>query len=44
VRLDRKEDEPAVIEQFLSFKGAALLEVIIDQDACVYTMVGTGHP
>jgi acetolactate synthase-1/2/3 large subunit len=44
VRLDRKADVPAVIEQFLAFKGAAFLEVIIDADAGVYPMVGPGQP
>ncbi len=44
VRLDKKADVPAVIEQFLAFKGAAFLEVIIDPDAGVYPMVGPGQP
>jgi acetolactate synthase-1/2/3 large subunit len=44
VRLDRKADVPTVIEQFLAFKGAAFLEVIIDPDAGVYPMVGPGQP
>ena len=41
-RLDRKQDVAAVIEEFLSFKGPAFLEVIIDPDAGVYPMVGPG--
>jgi len=41
-RLDRKQDVPQVIEQFLSFAGPAFLEVIIDPDAGVYPMVGPG--
>jgi acetolactate synthase-1/2/3 large subunit len=41
-RLDRRQDVPAVIEEFLSFKGPAFLEVIIDPDAGVYPMVGPG--
>jgi acetolactate synthase-1/2/3 large subunit len=41
-RLDRKQDVPQVIEQFLSFPGPAFLEVIIDPDAGVYPMVGPG--
>ena len=41
-RLDRKEDVPAVLEEFLSFGGPALLEVIIDPEAHVYPMVGPG--
>ena len=44
VRLDRKADVPRVIEEFLAFKGAAFLEVIIDADAGVYPMVGPGQP
>jgi acetolactate synthase-1/2/3 large subunit len=41
-RLDRKQDVAAVVEEFLSFKGPAFLEVIIDPDAGVYPMVGPG--
>src|SRR5271170_5231554 len=41
-RLDRKQDVPSVIEEFLRFEGAAFLEVIIDADAGVYPMVGPG--
>jgi len=44
VRLDRKEDVPRVIAEFLAFKGAAFLEVMIDPDAGVYPMVGPGQP
>ena len=44
VRLDSKADVPRVIEEFLAFKGAAFLEVIIDPDAGVYPMVGPGSP
>ena len=42
-RLDRKEDLPAVIREFMSFRGPAFLEVIIDPDAGVYPMVGPGQ-
>lgn len=42
-RLDRKEDIPAVIKDFLEFPGPAFLEVIIDPDAGVYPMVGPGQ-
>ena len=42
-RLDRKQDVPAVIAEFLAFKGPAFLEVIIDPDAGVYPMVGPGQ-
>ena len=41
-RLDRKEDVPVVLEEFLSFDGPAFLEVIIDPQAHVYPMVGPG--
>jgi len=41
-RLDRKQDVPTVIAEFLAFKGPAFLEVIIDPDAGVYPMVGPG--
>jgi acetolactate synthase-1/2/3 large subunit len=43
VRLEHKADVPRVIEEFLAFKGAAFLEVMIDPDAGVYPMVGPGQ-
>jgi acetolactate synthase-1/2/3 large subunit len=43
VRLDRKEDVPRVVSEFIGFKGPAFLEVIIDRDAGVYPMVGPGQ-
>ena len=43
VRLDRKEDVPRVIKEFIEFKGPAFLEVVIDADAGVYPMVGPGQ-
>jgi acetolactate synthase-1/2/3 large subunit len=43
VRLDRKEDVPRVIAEFMSFEGPAFLEVMIDRDAGVYPMVGPGQ-
>src|SRR5579871_5512161 len=43
VRLDRKSDVPRVVGEFIRFKGAAFLEVIIDPDAGVYPMVGPGQ-
>ena len=43
VRLDRKEDVPRVIEEFMKFDGPAFLEVMIDRDAGVYPMVGPGQ-
>ncbi|MCH9826823.1 MAG: biosynthetic-type acetolactate synthase large subunit [Gammaproteobacteria bacterium] len=42
VRLDRNEDLPHVIREFIEFEGPAFLEVIIDPDALVYPMVGPG--
>jgi acetolactate synthase-1/2/3 large subunit len=43
VRLDKKEDVPRVVAEFLAFPGPAFLEVMIDPDAGVYPMVGPGH-
>jgi len=43
VRLNRKEDVPRVIEEFIRFDGPAFLEVMIDPDAYVYPMVGPGQ-
>jgi acetolactate synthase-1/2/3 large subunit len=43
VRLEKKEDVPRVIAQFLAFPGPAFLEVMIDPDAGVYPMVGPGQ-
>lgn len=43
VRLDRKEDVPRVIQEFIQFPGPAFLEVLIDRDASVYPMVGPGQ-
>ncbi|HMB74628.1 MAG TPA: biosynthetic-type acetolactate synthase large subunit [Gammaproteobacteria bacterium] len=43
-RLDRKEDVPHVLAEFLSYPGPAFLEVIIDPEADVYPMVGPGLP
>jgi acetolactate synthase-1/2/3 large subunit len=42
-KLDRKEDLPVVIEEFVNFPGPAFLEVIIDPNAGVYPMVGPGQ-
>ena len=41
-RLERKDDIPGVIADFIAFDGPAFLEVIIDPDAGVYPMVGPG--
>ncbi len=43
VRLDKKADVPRVVAEFIGFEGAAFLEVMIDQDAGVYPMVGPGQ-
>ena len=43
VRLDQKADVPRVVEEFIRFEGPAFLEVMIDQDAGVYPMVGPGQ-
>jgi acetolactate synthase-1/2/3 large subunit len=42
-RLDAKHDVPRVLEEFLSHRGPAFLEVIIDPTAGVYPMVGPGQ-
>jgi len=41
-KLDRKQDIPAIISEFMAYPGPAFLEVIIDPDAGVYPMVGPG--
>jgi acetolactate synthase-1/2/3 large subunit len=43
VRLDRKDDVPRVVKEFIEFPGPAFLEVIIDTEAGVYPMVGPGQ-
>jgi acetolactate synthase I/II/III large subunit len=43
MRLEHKADVPRVVADFLSFKGPAFLEVMIDPDAGVYPMVGPGQ-
>jgi acetolactate synthase-1/2/3 large subunit len=42
-RLERKSDLPRMIEEFIRFKGPAFLEVMIDDNAGVYPMVGPGQ-
>ena len=42
-KLDRKENMPRLIEEFVNFPGPAFLEVIIDPNAGVYPMVGPGQ-
>jgi len=41
-RLDAKQDVPRLVEEFLTHRGPAFLEVIIDPTAGVYPMVGPG--
>jgi len=43
VRLDRKEDVPRVVAEFINHPGPAFLEVMIDRDAGVYPMIGPGQ-
>ena len=43
VRLDRRDDVPRVVREFVEFEGPAFLEVVIDPDAGVYPMVGPGQ-
>ena len=42
-RLENKSDVPRVIEEFIRFQGPAFLEVVIDENAGVYPMVGPGQ-
>jgi len=42
VRLSEKQKVKEVLRAFVDFSGPAFLEVMIDQDACVYPMVGPG--
>ncbi len=43
VRLERKDDVPRVIGEFMACPGPAFLEVIIDPDAGVYPMIPPGQ-
>jgi acetolactate synthase-1/2/3 large subunit len=42
VRVSDAKELPRVLKEFVEFKGPAFLEVVIDQDACVYPMIGPG--
>src|SRR5271167_2576273 len=42
-RLDKKAEVPRVVEEFIRFDGPAFLEVMIDENAGVYPMVGPGQ-
>lgn len=41
-RIERKDDVPKMVEDFLAFDGPAFLDVLIDPQASVYPMVGPG--
>jgi acetolactate synthase-1/2/3 large subunit len=41
-RVSKNEDVRAALEEFLSFQGPAFLEVMVDQRAHVYPMIGPG--
>ncbi len=41
-RLEKKEDVTRLLKEFIQHKGGAFLEVMVDQDACVFPMVGPG--
>ncbi|MCZ6474841.1 MAG: biosynthetic-type acetolactate synthase large subunit [Gammaproteobacteria bacterium] len=41
-KLDRKQDVPEILAEFLRYDGPAFLEVIIDPEASVYPMVPPG--
>ena len=43
VRLEKKEDVPRVVAEFIGFPGPSFLEVMIDPDAGVYPMVSPGQ-
>jgi len=42
VRLSEKSKVKETLKSFIDYAGPAFLEVLIDQDACVYPMVGPG--
>ena len=42
VRVSDKAELPQVLRQFVEYQGPAFLEVVIDQNACVYPMIGPG--
>jgi acetolactate synthase I/II/III large subunit len=42
VRLSERDKVPEVLKRFVEYPGPAFLEVMIDQDACVYPMIGPG--
>jgi acetolactate synthase-1/2/3 large subunit len=42
VRVSEKSDVPAALKAFVEYPGPAFLEVVIDQNANVYPMIGPG--
>jgi acetolactate synthase I/II/III large subunit len=42
VRISEKADVPDVLRRFIEYPGPAFVEVVIDQNACVYPMIGPG--
>ena len=42
VRVSEKDKLRDVLQAFVSHAGPAFLEVVIDQDACVFPMIGPG--
>jgi acetolactate synthase-1/2/3 large subunit len=42
MRVSAKADLPEVLRRFVEYPGPAFLDVVIDQDACVYPMIGPG--
>jgi acetolactate synthase I/II/III large subunit len=42
MRLSNKDSLKEVLKKFIEFKGPAFLEVVTDQEACVYPMIGPG--
>jgi acetolactate synthase-1/2/3 large subunit len=42
VRLSEKAKVKQILKEFVQYQGPAFLEVMIDQEACVYPMVGPG--
>jgi acetolactate synthase-1/2/3 large subunit len=41
-RVTEKSELPRVLREFVEHKGPAFLEVVIDQNACVFPMIGPG--
>jgi acetolactate synthase-1/2/3 large subunit len=42
VRVSHKQDLPTALREFVNYPGPAFLEVVVDQNACVYPMIGPG--